>query len=374
MRLPTTISCLLALLSGSASLAAQGNAIVVPAAHASAEAPGTEFWAFSPFPARRQVLVDGAHLAAALRRTFWSVAVRRNMGDPAALQEGVLALEVWLSHTGVSAAAPHFEFARNRGKDHRLVFQGEVRFPACPPAPSSPAPWAAPFAVTLPFSTPFPYLGGTLCLETVTARVREAGGALLPAPWWTIDAVTSDPAGTVSLFGTSCIPGMGALPAGVDPATASLGATAVFFLRGPKRTGLAVCAVGTNDRTFSGLPLPFDLSRFGATGCALYTDWVWTKGAAVSAPPGGQTGYAGCELELPADPSLLGASMFGQWLFLDPTANPLGFTLSNGVKATLGAAAPQLGFGWVEATDLASTSGRVLPGRAPVLLFSLARR
>jgi hypothetical protein len=167
---------------------------------------------------------------------------------------------------------------------------------------------------------------------------------------------------------------MGALPAGADPGTAALGATTVFFLRGPRRTGLVICAVGTNDRTFSGLPLPFDLSRFGATGCALYTDWAWAKGAAVSAPPGGWTGYAGCELELPADPSLLGASLFGQWLFLDPTANPLGFTASNGVKATLGAAAPQLGFGWVEATDLASTSGRVLAGRAPVLLFSLVRR
>jgi hypothetical protein len=53
--------------------------------------------------------------------------------------------------------------------------------------------------------------------------------------------------------------------------------------------------------------------------------------------------------------------------------NPLGIALSNGVKATVGAASPEPGFGWVEATDLASPSGRVLPGRAPVLRFSLVR-
>ena len=53
-RLRPTTSCVLALLLGAVSAAsAQENAVVVPAGHASTEAVGTEFWAFSPFAALR---------------------------------------------------------------------------------------------------------------------------------------------------------------------------------------------------------------------------------------------------------------------------------------------------------------------------------
>jgi hypothetical protein len=355
--------------------AAQGQPapdLVVPGVFAAAEAPGTGFWAFTPFSSRQQVLIDPSELAPARLRQIWGISVRRNMGDPAACIGGRLHLEVWISHSPLTAASASATLALNRGADHRRVFAGLVTLPAVGAAPTSPAPWAAPWAVALPFGLPFPYAGGTLCIESVTT-VPVDQDPPLQLPWWPIDARVLPAAGRVALNGQSCITGMPGQPAGVDPAGLTPGGSATLWLRGPRRAFPALCIVGLDDRWLGSLPLPLDLGPLGAPGCVLWNDWWFVTATLVSPLPSASFSHGCVALRLPLEPTLVGQVFYAQWAAVDPPRNALGLSFSNGVAATIGALPTGGDVGWLESTDLASDQGRRLTGRAPVLCLHLAR-
>ena len=66
------------------------------------------------------------------------------------------------------------------------------------------------------------------------------------------------------LIGTSCIPDMSGTPADAVVSTLAPGSTAVFYLRGNRRGGSALFALGASDRQMGGVPLPYDLAPLGA--------------------------------------------------------------------------------------------------------------
>ena len=346
---------------------------VVPTGYQAAEAPGTSFWAFTPFASRQQVLIDGALLSPLRLRPLWAVSARRNMGDPSPQTGGRLQIEVWLSHSPQSASAPADTFAANRGPDHRRVFSGVVTLPAVGAAPTTPAPWSAPWAVTLPFATPFTYTGGTLCLETITVPAPPTQDPPEELPWWPVDAQVQAVGGQVQTRGQSCIPGMLGQPAAADAAGVTPGGTVSVWLRGQRRGFGALCMVGLDDQRFGSLPLPFDLAPIGAPGCTLWNDWVFVLPTTVGALPQATFGFGSVSLRAPLDPGLLGQALFAQWVVPDPGRTPLGVSFSNGVVATFGPGAPLTGFGWLESTVPASSGGRRLLGRAPVLRFLTVR-
>ncbi len=86
-------------------------------------------------------------------------------------------------------------------------------------------------------------------------------------------------------------------------------------------------AFGPSDTSWNGVPLPLDLGFLGAPGCWLLTGLV----AAAPAGPADALGTAALTVAIPALPALTGAVTYVQWLVLDPAANPLGLTLSQGL-------------------------------------------
>jgi hypothetical protein len=346
-----------------------GRAQVFPAAFASNEAPGTEFWLLSPFTARRQLVIDQGAFGSLAKHPIVGLAVRRNMGDTDRSTGGKLWVEISLSHSPRSANAKLAVFGNNRGKDQRQVFAGTITVPGAPPAPSAPAPWTAPYSVTFPFSTPFRYAGGPLCIETLTLTTPPGGAAFATLPWWPIDAFIADPTGSAHAFGSSCIAAMPGQPAGAEPGTLAAGATAVYYLRGPRRSGSGMCMIGTSDSQLGSLQLPLDLGPLGAPGCQLLNDIVTMLPFTLTAFPYAALGYASVELPVPNQPSAVGATMYSQWLMSAPGCNALAATTSNSVKATIGAAADPFGATWIEALDPGAGDGRVLKGRVPVVLF-----
>ncbi|MHC4513065.1 MAG: hypothetical protein ACYTGO_00815 [Planctomycetota bacterium] len=358
---------------GQPRLCAQGvpASLVVPARYATQEAPNAVFWAVSPFAARRQLLFDAAHLAAANGHKLKGLWVRRNGGDRDTLPAGFLHVAMSLSETARRAASASAAFASNRGKNPVQVFAGAVKLPQSPPPKVTPAAWAQPFAVRLPFQTTYAYGGSNLCLETVTSPMTAPDGAETQYPWWPLDGLRQSSLGKVTVYGHSCIPKLSGYPAGADAASQNLGASAVVFLRGGRPRGNGLLLFGIDNNSFGGSRLPLDLAGFGAPGCSLYLDPLALARITLTEQPGGQ-GHVAAAVPVPYDVRLAGMSYYTQWVLQEPPGyNPLGLTLSNGVQATIGPYVPPLGISWIESTDPNGGTGRILAGRTPVLRFDL---
>jgi len=133
-------------------------------------------------------------------------------------------------------------------------------------------------------------------------------------------------------FGTACT-GHASPPAvAVDPlATARIGHT-LGVLGTNLRAGQpgAFLVVGLSNTSWNGIPLPFDLTALGFTGCPLLVglDLI------LSAPLSGST--ARWTVDLPDNRGLLGAHVFAQILAPDPGLNSAGFAVSAGLDLTLG--------------------------------------
>lgn len=362
MSAPRLIGSVLGLCVSVAGVAAQGSTVVVPATYADSEAPGAALWAFSPFEARRQLLIGEVHLSDAVSETINALELRRSTGNNAPLSAGVVHLEITLSHSPRNADDASTQFAVNRGADATVVFSGVVALPPAPPSALVPAPWVPPQVVRIQFQNGFRYDGGVLCVETVTTRVAVNGG--LEDPWWPIDALVEQGGGDVSRFGASCLVDA---QAGVDERSLMLGSTAVFHLGGTLPAGSSgFCALGSNASQFGPFPLPYELSSFGAPGCWFNTQWSVAIPATAEALPGSNQTLARIGVTIPNEPLLVGMDVFAQWVWIQP-GNGLGLTLSEGVRATVGPPSQTAEIGWLESVDLASPQGEILRGRVPVL-------
>jgi hypothetical protein len=367
-RLPLACAAVAAL---AALAAAQGPATVVPAPYASADAPGLSLWPFGAFDARRQLLLDNG--ATGLRPGQWltALSVRRNGNqDGDHLLGGRIALDLELSTPMVPVRHATDDFAANRGSAPLRVFSGLVDLPPCPPADGDTAPWSAPFAVTIPFVSPFRVVGATLCIETLTTLHTDPVSGRTDLPWWPVDTeVWRHPQPPIAL-GDSCWTAAGPQPAGAIAATFSPGSRGVFHLSGTVPNPNVQCLVGLGDRLRGAIPLPIPLDGLGAPGCTLQVDPQFGIQAALLPAARGARAEAIAEVPLPAVAALSGMQIFAQWLVVDPGANALGLATTNGLRVTLNSPSGGPPTVSIESTDLASATGRLLRGRTPVLRFS----
>lgn len=93
---------------------------------------------------------------------------------------------------------------------------------------------------------------------------------------------------------------------------------------------LTIGAVGFQNTTWNGLPLPFDLSAFGMTGCTLLTDLALTSALTQVALT------AAMPITLPNTPAIVGAQLFTQAFPLLAGANPAGILATGAVEAVVG--------------------------------------
>ncbi len=89
---------------------------------------------------------------------------------------------------------------------------------------------------------------------------------------------------------------------------------------------------GASNTALGVLPLPFDLGLIGASGCMVLT----SSDVATPAVPIGAAGAATFSTVIPPSGSLVGNTLYLQWILIDIGANALGVITSNGGEAMIG--------------------------------------
>ncbi len=312
---------------------------VVPLAHATTDAVSYEWIAGASRPLRQQTLVGEAHLTAFLGRTLTAIELRRTAADEV-YQGGVMSLTVSLSIAPHGPLQASNAYAANAGVVPVQVFSGQVALPTSPAEPGPTVAWSSNNILRVPFSTPFVYLGGPLCIDIIGTPI-----AGMNADWWMADAMFEDISGTASDLGGGC--GSYGGPQGewshVAERTLLPGAYARFFAFGPQLSfGLA--AFGTRAPT----PIPLSLLGFGSgPGCDLMLS---TLDAVILASFEPETnpallargGVAEVRLKIPAHPSIFGATLTTQWLEWSQMAT------SNAIEWTVASAIPSLDMALLE--------------------------
>ncbi len=137
--------------------------------------------------------------------------------------------------------------------------------------------------------------------------------------------------GSYSTYGKGCS-GSGGTPSldGTPPWIGEAYKVDLFHL---PSSGAAILFTGfSKTRTRAGgIPLPFDLSGLGAPGCKVLADPFLGQVLTIS------QGMAQGSVPLPANPAILGLSIFNQGFVVDPKANNLGLTTTNGGEGKIGA-------------------------------------
>jgi hypothetical protein len=108
--------------------------------------------------------------------------------------------------------------------------------------------------------------------------------------------------------------------------TMSVDVRSIIGLPGP----IAIVAMGLDDQSYGGNPLPLSLGALGMTGCVLQVDAQVLFGAVVSG------GVANVSLPIPNSTLLVGTEIFQQAFGFVPVANPLGMLPSYSIRATVG--------------------------------------
>lgn len=136
-----------------------------------------------------------------------------------------------------------------------------------------------------------------------------------------------DPGVTTS-FGLTCVDGRGVQTTGGYP---EIGYRQTFSIDTGKPLSFTALMIGFSRTSLGGVPLPIDLSLIGAPGCSLLV----SQDATIPTRVGG-SGIATVSLYIPDQASLVGASYFTQFAVVDPGANALGLTFSNGIDTMIG--------------------------------------
>lgn len=209
----------------------------------------------------------------------------------------------------MSATAPFFgwlAYDRSRG---RLVLLEEENAPAA---------WEWVGSDWLQRTPPQRDVIGKLVFDTGRSRIVAANGS---GDVWYYGA--SNPA-TYATFGTGCA-GSAGIPELRGAQLPWVGCPfSLEFDNLPAQPGIVW--IGFDKSDWNGLPLPFDLSQIGITGCLLYTGIVHSFPIANNA----------WSFNIPNLASLLGGVFYNQALILDPGTNPFGAVVTNGGEAVIG--------------------------------------
>jgi hypothetical protein len=341
------------------SAASQSPVTFVPSSCETLDGPTLGGWPGFSQRFRLQALVDGAALNRLANLALTGLTVRRDGQYLAAHAGGRAHVTITLSH---AARTPRFAqpvFAANRGQDGVQVFAGDVVLPDAPALSNrNQVTWESPHAVDFPFTVPFPFQGGTLCMDVDGAPVTN-----FSSPWWPVDYDLFTHDAQLSVVGTSCDNRMSA--------TASLetmlpGGTLRLIGIGPMQSvGVALIGVSLMN---PGLHLAF----LRAPGCHAHV--LPTLSFATSYLPPASGGYGGASvgLPLPSESYLLGALLHSQWLAFPNPINPGQLATTNALSLQLATRAPGLAGVTVRTGIVAEPAplpagGNVLPHLLPVM-------
>jgi hypothetical protein len=132
-----------------------------------------------------------------------------------------------------------------------------------------------------------------------------------------------------STFGGGCV-GTAGVPSLAQASFPWLGDTLMLRVDNLAPQMAVVLNLGSSISAWGPLALPYPLAGIGMPGC-----WLLVSPDAHCAQPS-TTGSATFRIPVPSDPSFVGRSFHNQALVLDPSANPLGLTTSNGGSGRIG--------------------------------------
>jgi hypothetical protein len=256
---------------------------------------------------RAQILIGAQSLVGTVGRNLTTLRLRRD-GARFDLLGGVFQLTLKMSaSSALDASAPSARFADNHRVTEVIVFQGEVIAPTSGRlANRNAATWTTADTIDIPFTTPFAYDGGTLCIQLDVMP----GSGVLPR-WWPLDS-ERQAGGIATPRGATCgtLAAQARVPAAVDARSLRVGNTLTFTTLG-QPASIAVFMLSAQ------LIGPLDLSFLGAPGCFLHVLPDVSLTTSVGAPVvGARPGAAAVSLRMPNEAQFVGAQMYGQWLLV----------------------------------------------------------
>ncbi len=314
------------LFSAPPSPRAQTKYFVVPSAYAKVEAPSRNTYPFSYDEVRTQMIYNGKKLGFKIG-AITEAAFRRDGTYSSVFNAKKLPLKVWISKSPNTDKSASVCFAQNRGPNPKLVFSGTLNLPRAG-APSTPP---APFSIVIPFSPPWIYTGGNICLEIV------APGPYRYGRWMTDTYYNSEQGrGTALQFGRACAPAGGGKTPKLKAYTYRLliGKTAYISLYAYRNSVPCFMFLGTSKTAWGSIKLPFDMTPLGATGCKIYTGAAAILTA--TSHPSYSSGITYFCFFVPEDPSFLGQHIYSQGFVVDPKANAMGLLSTEGWDVTFG--------------------------------------
>ncbi len=323
----------------------------VPAVYDTTEAPDVTLVVAAGIPARQQILIDGVHLSQLVGHSITGIQFRRDstLGDGLLGGSSDLIVRIGISPGPAADAVADFGVNVSGATD---VFRGTLTVPSTPSG-SGFAGWQASHVVGIPFSVPYTYGGGTLCIDLESTT---SGSGLI----WPVDALRDSTTGFVVDLGGQCGPlASTGSTAGTHAELLIPGSTARFWFRNEPGS-FAVMLLGLPP---TGTPL--DLGFAGAPGCSLAVSPMIEVPAVVPAQESfpGFGGVAYVVVDLPAQPGLLGAAFGVQWAGVGSQ-----LVTSNALDCQLAPSVPTIGVAIVEQRN-GDPAPEVNLTTAPVLRF-----
>ena len=178
-----------------------------------------------------------------------------------------------------------------------------------------------------PSNPPLARYDDYLVWDNARERIVMFGGLAGNPDMW--EYRTNAP-GTFVAYGSGCLGSGGIAPALSSPDRPWVGESLNVRVDSLLPTAPVFMFVGFSNTFWSGIPLPYDLSSLGMTGCFLLAEPL----VAPQLPNSG--GSAQLSLAVPSGPALAGLDVYFQAITADPRANPFGAAVSNGGAAHLG--------------------------------------
>jgi FG-GAP repeat len=155
----------------------------------------------------------------------------------------------------------------------------------------------------------------------------------MPACPGRVKMYSGAPAGVRS-FGHGCGGGSGAPPTVGTTWTPVIGKPFAMHLSQTKAPAQSLLALGSSDKTWGGIRLPFALDFIGLNGCELFAAADALLPVATT-PLGSGLGHASMSWLVPNNSTLVGERLYGQWYVADPTPGVPAGAMSRAVELTL---------------------------------------
>jgi hypothetical protein len=306
------------------ALAAQ--AVVSPRNFTSAEGNSSDAAPFGTTATPYRYLQVHADLTTP--RNITALSLRRDGGSPTtAYPAYTIVVDLFMSSAATTASTMSATFDNNHGANKVQVGSFlQVSFPA-----TSGGAIPRPFEYRIPLPQPYAYNGqGGLCWE---ARLIAHQGSSTAYHDMVGGSTTNSPMAVVNL-GTGCR-AAGRTSAVVFNGSSSMNwpqnsGTLNYSGTGAPNNAFGIIALGTNNQSYNGIPLPFEIpgTSGGSSGaCRIYNSFAFLFPALAD----GSGGYT-LNVGVPATQEFYGARLFGQSLFADAAANPVGAITSNQVE------------------------------------------